>query len=204
VFGFGNSRPFKAEMKNRLTAAARKMTRPTEPKMHYGRITAKQLEVFRAPTLEIPQREKWTFERRHRVRRMPEVWGSQHRDRRSNMKTKMIVAALVLMMTSGAALAEKQQTMKERYLENLASAMAIGAHCPTWTIDSVAAAEILGFFKLTIDDISPEGKDWPLMEKYMTKYAEGMHDIDDRVACKMASAGYGPNGVVAPKMMIKK
>jgi len=48
VFGFGNGRPLKAEMKNRLTAEARKMTRPTEPGMHYGRITAKQLEVFRA------------------------------------------------------------------------------------------------------------------------------------------------------------
>jgi DNA-binding MarR family transcriptional regulator len=48
VFGFGNSRPLKPEMKNRLTAEARKLTRPTEPGMHYGRITAKQLEVFRA------------------------------------------------------------------------------------------------------------------------------------------------------------
>jgi Helix-turn-helix domain len=48
VLGFGNSRPLKPEMKNRLTAEARRMTRPTEPRMHYGQITAKQLEVFRA------------------------------------------------------------------------------------------------------------------------------------------------------------
>jgi biotin operon repressor len=48
VFGLATSRPIKAEMKNRLTAEARKMTRPTAPGMHYGAITAKQLEVFRA------------------------------------------------------------------------------------------------------------------------------------------------------------
>jgi Helix-turn-helix domain len=48
VFGFGNAKPLTAAIKNQLTAEARRMTRPTEARKHYGLITAKHLAVFRA------------------------------------------------------------------------------------------------------------------------------------------------------------
>jgi hypothetical protein len=117
------------------------------------------------------------------------------------MKRKLIGATPALLMTSGAAMtAEKQQSLKVKYLEDLALAMAIHTRCPTWTIDANAASEIMNFLKITIADVSPEGKDWPVMENYLTQ----MQDIEEEVACKMTAAGYGPNGVVLPKMMIKK
>jgi hypothetical protein len=117
------------------------------------------------------------------------------------MKYKSMLVALALLMTSGAAMAaEKQQSLKEKYLENLALAVAVAGHCPTWTVDPAAATELMNFLKITIADISPEGKNWPVMEKYIT----GMRDVDEQTACKMAAGGFGPNGLVSPKMMIKK
>jgi hypothetical protein len=117
------------------------------------------------------------------------------------MRRKLIgAAALALLITSGAMAAEKPQSLKEKYLENLASALAIHTRCPAWTVDPVAATEIMNFLKITIADISPEGKNWPLIEKWMTD----MRNMDERLACKMAEGGYGPNGIVSPKMMIRQ
>jgi hypothetical protein len=119
--------------------------------------------------------------------------------------TRTILAVAATLLLAGAAhAAEQPSSLKERYLENLAGAIAIQAHCSAWTIDPKAASEILNFFRITMSDITPDGKDWKLIEKYMIQSSDMTREFDEPTACVVAELGYGPNGLVSPKMMIKK
>src|ERR1700687_3079709 len=116
------------------------------------------------------------------------------------MKCKSMIAALALLMTSGAAHAADPTSTKERYIENAAGAIALAAECPAWQVDATTMSEMLNFLHIPIADISPDGKYWPVIDKYN----EITRALTEQEACRAAEGLYGPNGTVAPNMMIKK
>jgi hypothetical protein len=80
-------------------------------------------------------------------------------------KSKLTMATLALLAMSQAQAADPTST-KDRYVENLAGAIALAGECPKWVVDPVATTQLMNFMHITIADISPDGRYWPTIDKY--------------------------------------
>ena len=64
------------------------------------------------------------------------------------------------------------------------------------------AMPVMKFLKITTDDISPGGADWPLFQQDIQEAQKNVNELDDDKICGVAALMFGPHGVVAPNLMI--
>jgi hypothetical protein len=95
------------------------------------------------------------------------------------------------------------QDLKSKFLDNFANAIVVGGRCKAWKVNPKMAMPVMAFFKITTADISPGGADWPLFQQDIQKAQENINALDDKAICDAAKGMFGPNGVVAPNLMIR-
>jgi len=110
----------------------------------------------------------------------------------------------ISLLTADPISAASDNTLLKNYLERLAGAMASASKCPDWVVDMEGATLILSFFRVDAVDIAPGGKYWPMMSKLIIAGQNKLRFVDKATACRLAGAGFGPHGSVAPSMMKPK
>jgi hypothetical protein len=114
-------------------------------------------------------------------------------------KLTLITAALGAFVSQAAA----QETLKNKFLDNLANAFVVAARCKDWKMNPPMVEPVMEFFHIKTQDISPGGPSWPEFQKNILAAQENSRTLGDEEMCVAAAAMFGSNGVVARNLMIR-
>jgi hypothetical protein len=113
----------------------------------------------------------------------------------AQMKKHLLATVAVFSVATSHAPA---QDLKSKFLNNFANAVVVAAACKAWKVNREMAVPAMRSLKITTDDISPGGADWPLFQQDIQEAQKNVNDLDHSKVCMLAALMFGPNGVVAP------
>jgi hypothetical protein len=113
-----------------------------------------------------------------------------------------MVRALAIVVACLATSNALAQDLKSKFLNNFANAIVAAGKCKAWKVNSEMVMPVMNFLKITTDDISPGGADWPLFQQDIQQAQENVKPLDDDEICTAAAKMFGPKGLIAPNLMI--
>lgn len=116
------------------------------------------------------------------------------------MKAALVIVAVTLFVPPAVAQNAKQKNVIEKY----AAASALAKLCPSWKVNNALVAAGFLAFNMHPRDVSPGGRFSAFLEEQNAELRETLEGQPESTVCATALVLYGPEGINAPDLLIRR